>query len=539
LRALYLPSRSHVPLKTKMLTGLGRENLWGFALLICFCLLVSQASAKRDLHRTSIRARFLSLGPVVTSPEWGSKVGEPIAHEKPLSSAAEARIEPERLSEKGSSEQVAEKEKENENEIKADSKHGKEEKDEKDRKEEKEEKDGEVEEESASLPIVALLLMGVIGGTTMFAMMYTKAPHVASRTILTVDVVIAIFLAVLWFEGMDDMLEAAVPLHHHWAVVLVHTIMVLGLAFAVAWALKSKTSAIAIFCGAGAHYCAFTGRSLAMELQHAHFTSAPLVCTLGVLALVAALGLFGLALFMLKRACGIQPGEESENEAHNTFMDRFDDVENDFAAMSLATYVVILIQFWILQKYPEEAEIEPGDGIRHSRFERLAMLFTSLGALALAALAVPKLERRVGHGYIKGRLLGIYSSFTCILTVLAFLLFGQMHVYEHGRINASPLFARILFADGCSVLAFGGIFLLTICGAKGTSVVLVLRSLGLLAGFAWEEVFDAAVDVAAKGSGYGHVAEGTLALVCVAAILPSYLTFKKAALQAEKDELEG
>jgi len=67
----------------------------------------------------------------------------------------------------------------------------------------------------------------------------------------------------------------------------------------------------------------------------------------------------------------------------------------------------------------------------------------------------------------------------------------------------------------------------------------VLQSLGLLVGFAWEEAFDAAVDIAAEGSGYGHMAKGGIALLCVAAILPSYLSYKPVALQAEKDELEG
>jgi hypothetical protein len=404
------------------------------------------------------------------------------------------------------------------------------------------ESDGKKEktkEEGGSVPIAVMMLMAVIGGTTLLAMTHTKAAHIGTRTILVVDNVIAIFLAVLWFQGMDDLLDYAIPPQIHYGIVLVHTIIVLALAFAIAWALQSKTSGIAIFCGAGAHYCSFCGRKYALHLQKHHFPATPIICTLGLGVLMIGLGIFLAALYMLKRACGIKPGEESEDEAKNRFMDHFDDLENDFAAMSLASFVVVLTLFWITQQYPEDTEIEPGSHFKHDQHERLAMLLTSLGALVLGAVAMPILEKRKEKGYIKGRLCGVFVSFVCILSVLAFLLFGEMHVYENPSLNATPLFARVLFAGGCSLLAFAGIVILSIRGVTGASVVLVLQSLGLLVGFAWEETFDAAVDIAAEGSGYGHMAKGGIAILCFIAILPSYLSYKPMALQAEKDELEG
>jgi len=452
--------------------------------------------------------------PIQSSPEWGTKIG-------PMAEPGEAAPAG-----------LAKKDLENEVELEK-------EKEEKEKEEKEKEEAKEKKEERASVPIAALMLMGVVASTTILALMHSTAPRVAPRTLLMVDNIIAIFLAVLWFQGMDDMLNALIPKAFHVELVFFHTVVVMILAFATAWALKDRTKGIAIFCGAGAHYCAFSGRSWALQLQEGHYSMAPIWCTLGLFAVVVCFGVFGTALYMLKRACGIRPGEESEDEGRNRFMDRFDDVENDFAALSLASYTVVLILFWITQKYPEETEVEPGQGYKHEGHERLAMLLTSIAALVVGAVAMPTLQKLKGKGYIKGRLFGIFVSYVCILSVFSFLLFGEMHIYAHPHVNGSPLFIRILFAGGCSFMAFGGMIILSILGKTGSGVVLVLKSLGLMVGFAWEEAFDAAVDIAAEGSGYGHIAKGALCLAIVAAILPSYLSYKQYALQAEQDEVEG
>jgi len=312
---------------------MGRIHHSGLASLLCVCLWARGANAKEVFRGAAARSGVFAPDaegsePIKSPPEWGSNIGPNAEQQEP--GVAGTKPEPARLAEEGSGEEVETE--------------GKEE-------EEKKEK-----EEGASVPIALLMLMGIIAGTTLLAMVNTAVPHISTRTVLILDNTIAIFLAVLWFQGMNDMLDALIPKHLHLDLVMIHTVLVLFLAFAIAWFLKSRNSAIAIFCGAGAHYTAFSGRHFALHMQSGHFKSAPIICTLGFFVLIVCLGLMGFGLYMLKRACGVRPGVESEDENKNRFVDRFDDIENDCAAMSLASYVVIVVLFWVTQEFPRDRD---------------------------------------------------------------------------------------------------------------------------------------------------------------------------------------
>jgi hypothetical protein len=392
--------------------------------------------------------------------------------------------------------------------------------------------------ETASKAVVFLLFMGITLTTYTFAMTQNSSPSVANNTILVVDNITSIFLAVLWFQGVDDLTNALPEGHHQVLAAALHAVILLSVAFMIAWSIKRNGNGLAWFCGAAAHYCAFASVHAGSTVQDVAFSWSIFACIAGLVLVFAALCLLGGVMYFAKRALGLKPGEESDDEGENAFVDRFDDVEQDFAAVCMAAYWTMVVRFVIVGRYPEHDEIEPGARVDHTAFDRNMMLmYTCIAAVVAVLFVAIKLP---DLSYPMQRVIGLLKAFCSLCVAFGFLFWGKMYFYEQPYFNVIPIMARLYFAGLCSVIAMVGIVILAgLKAVPGGGLTVGLATLGLVAGVAWEEVFDASIEAEVEGTAHETAGKLFIAIVASAIILPVHgMYLKPLALEAE-EALEG
>mmetsp|Transcript_83720 Transcript_83720/g.194743 ORF Transcript_83720/g.194743 Transcript_83720/m.194743 type:complete len:483 (-) Transcript_83720:88-1536(-) len=386
--------------------------------------------------------------------------------------------------------------------------------------------------------LAILMVSSLICGSGVFALTQTKLAHVSNSSILVVDQVVAIFLAVLWFDAFDDVLDEVIHEHAQVTACVLHAIIILTCAVIAAWNLRSTSFGLASFCTVGAHFVGFMGQHSALEVQEGHFSLSPVVCALGLLAV--GLGIFvlcALLFFVKKRAFGIDPASESSDEHVKSFVERFDDVENDFAAMTLSSYWTMTVRFIIVKQYPEE-EIEPGTKPDHNELHRHLMLLHSGFVLFAGTFLVDRLSQLGPQkNYVLNRAVAVLKAFTILCWAFSFLVWAQMVFYEHPEWSGQPMLMRVAFAAGISLVGGASIVAFSRDTHQTGARAMLLRSTAIIVGMAWEEAFDAALEILFEGSSNAHLWKGLSAILCTVAVFPSYWVYwKPYALAAEENE---
>mmetsp|Transcript_103968 Transcript_103968/g.324108 ORF Transcript_103968/g.324108 Transcript_103968/m.324108 type:complete len:491 (-) Transcript_103968:162-1634(-) len=394
------------------------------------------------------------------------------------------------------------------------------------REEAKSEGGGVAGGEEAGKCVALIVFVLVCLASPLYAMTQTTRPHVGNATVLVIDNIIAIFVAVLWFQGFNDLTHILPHMHHRVFLSVAHAVMMIMTFAGIAWATRYKATTIAILCGVGAHFCAFSSGHASLSVQAHFFKDHPIMCLVGFFLVFGTCVALGAVSYQIKRAMGMNPGVETSDEGHNTFIDRFDDVETDFGAMAMAMYWVMVVQFSIMGQWPDP-DIDPGTPPDHSAMDRYMML----AYVAVIFLAGPtilgKLGARGDVGYFKGRVVGLLTSFIAMSIAFGFLTWGKMMFYEHEAMSMSPIAARIMFAALCSVTTMAGILFVTSRAPTDAGGFAMLTGLGLISGFAWEEVFDAAVEGIVEGTPHEHFAKAIIAVVGALVVLPTYAFFVK------------
>jgi len=383
-----------------------------------------------------------------------------------------------------------------------------------------------------------LMISAIVIGSITFAMTQTAVPHVANATLLVVDRVAAIFLAVLWFSAFDDILQQLVPPSHHWWLLALEIVVVLCSAMGVAWTLRQKSFGLAAFCGVGAHFGAFMGTHFALNVQTNHFVISPIHTTFGLLVVAVLFFIVCAALFIIKKmVLHVKVGSESRDASVNEFMDRFDDLENDFVAMSLAAYWVMTIRFIITQHHPKDGEVKPGEAPPHNDHQRWLVLMFALATLIIGTIAVHSISQVTINGYVPSRAADIFKAFMVNSWVFAFVFWAEMEFFEDPLLSLQPLVTRITFASAVSVAGAVCIFACAPGLAKQGARMVLLQSAGLMVGIVWEESFDAALESFFEPYEGVHWLKGATALGISAVVLPIYVIyFKPHSLKAEEDE---
>jgi len=401
------------------------------------------------------------------------------------------------------------------------------------------------EDKHTGRSIALMMLIAVIFGMVIFGMTQVEDKHVRNHTIMVLDNVIAIFLAVLWFQAFDDLLNEYIHEHYHGLSSAIHCLVWIVMSFTVAFALRQYQVGLAIFCGCGGHFVSFASIHAVVSAQEHYFSHHIVMCTIGFFILLGAFVLLLVMQHCIKKALGFTPGFKNDDESKNLFIERVDDMETDFIGMAMAMYWTLLVLFFIVGEYAEDEEIKPGSEAVHSKMQRIVMFFYSIWTVLFGTVVTTNLPKSESLSYWNNRLISFVKAFVTLCCAFAFLVWGKMEFYERNKWNVSPILARIIFAGVCSVVLVVGVFAVSWTrnlrgnlAATGKSVA--VTALGLLAGLSWEETFDAACELAAEDLSHSSTLKVSCAVGTAAIILPIYLNYLKPfSTKAQTEEEEG
>lgn len=407
--------------------------------------------------------------------------------------------------------------------------------------------DGHHAGEHASHPAVCILLYTtILLGPAVVLLANSKDEMLSGMTYRLLEAFITIFIAVQYFQAFDELLEVGdFAEHHAFIAAVLHLVFLFFLATIISWGVRRKETQLAVFTACGAHYVAFSACHTSGKLQSYFFTtldSQPLY----FLALFLGLAVIAAGMHLFRAAMSMTKAEK--------FEDSVDDLENDAIALCIGYSIAHTLDYVLSgeiehfgEKHTpdqaaetgEEGFLQMGHG-GHKTYAIGLMLLTSLLAAGMSAFT-PKAKEH--DGWMKGKALSIVKSAFVMTSAFTFLI-GMEWVFHNSypqHNETIKLFRDIVFAISNTVIALCAIYLMSVIRIGGADVRRTLPlAVGLAAAFAWEEVFDKAVDILAEEY---HVIDGPnndapvvkviLALVSPLFLLPMYVLHIKPRIKEE------
>jgi len=355
-----------------------------------------------------------------------------------------------------------------------------------------------------------------------FAMATSTDKILVAHTWAVIDLVTAIFLAVLWYQAFAALLEHFIYEKYQW---ICHGLQTVGLLLAifVSWSLRGKLhkTSLAVFCGCAAHFASFASMGFTSEVQesvveaHEGFGLA-----LSVVVVTLLLAAFYYAATMTKKAAGME-GKDAEWD------DAIEDVENDFLAMAAALSITLLVNALICGHFYGLEEIE---GVhKHTPLQQRAMMIYSAvlfpcGVIAVHVMGSMKQNASAGLQ----RFLAIACSTMSMMIAWAFLQAAQ---WEFAVLYAAtaPVTARLWFAIGFTLFGCLMVFIGSkLCSEKPTksqkeTISVGLLAIGLVIGWSWEQCFNAAVEGITEGHAHETKFKFSMAIGLGVVCIPVYI----------------
>jgi len=358
-----------------------------------------------------------------------------------------------------------------------------------------------------------------------FAMASTSNDMLKNYTWYLIDQVVTIFLAVMYFQAFDSLLDfAAMGFHNGLVSSLAHALVVLAVTLLLAYYLRKSGIALAILCGAGAHVVSFSSIHAAANLQNLWVS----------MSYSWWMALFGMAVLIL--GCGIiaflarTAKSKAEVLENDTFMEKTEDLENDVGAMTFSVVFTMFMRFLLTGHHPTD---ENTTGFNHTAEERLAMLIYAGACLVVAMFAVRYCAQASDASYTKRRILSFCSTVALMNVAWAALFWGEWEFY--GNLYAGEAVkGRVMFAILATLLCGLGLYGLTKLPSEGAKSIgikseklVALTALSLVCAWSWELCFDGAMEAMAEGSAHPVGYKVATTIVLGAVVLPVYVMFMK------------
>jgi len=345
--------------------------------------------------------------------------------------------------------------------------------------------------------VAVIMVLSIVIDALVFAMTHARNLHLARYSLLAVDHIVAIFLATLWFQAIYEQI-ALMPTHH--SKVLASALNAIGsLLFlvAIAWMVRGRPALLSFVGNCGSQVVGFSAMLWAYMFQKHYFSQDWLQYLIGCFLLLLFIVLIAVILHGFKKVCFREPGAMSKDMHDNAWSDTADDIENNFWAFAVAVLLTDFFASMIAGRFPLLSGIE--DNFRHTRLQRMMLLGWAFLLAVVGLLVVPRLKKLQYEGplmYPARRVVGFLCLLLQICAALAFMCWGQWHVYEKYR--SSPIFARIVFALICTAITLLSIFLFSqwplgpaVGATQMCGLDLLIRTLCLIVAWSWELVFDA------------------------------------------------
>eukprot|EP00929_Paragymnodinium_shiwhaense_P017069 TRINITY_DN12598_c0_g1_i1.p1 TRINITY_DN12598_c0_g1~~TRINITY_DN12598_c0_g1_i1.p1 ORF type:complete len:460 (+),score=100.31 TRINITY_DN12598_c0_g1_i1:79-1458(+) len=380
----------------------------------------------------------------------------------------------------------------------------------------------------------------IVLGLAIFSMAASKDKATSKNTWLMLDMVVAIFIAVLYYQAIACALEKFERdlgfAHGATLTHFVHAVLLFLAAVVVSFKIRESKTNLAVFCACGAHFVSFSSMGFGVALQeHLHEHHEELgVLVAGPLLAVILLLLYNFFVFFRKK--NDMDGVDDEWE------DSIDDVENDYIAMAIAVVLTLTINWFIVGKYNSLEDIE---GIhQHTPLQRKAMLIYAVISLPAGAFLASKVAEYGAASKSTGvkKTCAVGVSVITMMVAWAFLMAGQWEVaashHAEDRVIRRLHFATL--ATICGLLLVLGLSRMqprgasTLAAAEAAIAKLALVAVGLVVGFSWEQVFNEAVETMAEGSETAELQlKFGLAIGLGGLIIPMYAWYFKPAVVAQ------
>lgn len=396
------------------------------------------------------------------------------------------------------------------------------------------------EEDPVDARHVAFLLFGfIILSAVLFAMGQTKVPHVKEYTFLGLELFQQLFLAVMMFQAVDDLVDAFIDdrHHHHHGLVSLHAILWVIVAAIVAWAVQDDRMALSLISGIGGHFFSFFSAHAVLSVQERYFSDHVHMCGTGVLCTIIAVLAFFTMMYFVKGCLGAYPESDGEEEELPEWAEKICDVENDFGAMALAVSVTMCVRFMILGRYPHFDGIKPGDTPQHSFWHRFLLGAYAFGLFAFSACVAPYISILIDdHRHLVSRLGGFLRTFLAMSIAWAFLLWGHWEIYER-QFHWSPMTARLAFGGLCTVAMILAILVLAIT-FEGRRRYLAIYAVAMIAAMSWEETFNHSLDLVLVDVPHNHIWKFVVAVAMIAFLLPIWAIYLKPLVPRDMNAVE-
>jgi len=378
-----------------------------------------------------------------------------------------------------------------------------------------------VGENSGQVAVYGMGSMVVLLSLT-FAMANSSNRMISNFTWHSLDNIISIFLAVLVFQAIDQVVydEGLIPQSHFVLGSFIYANVLLLIVVVLSYILKGTPSNLAIFVASSAHFVAFGfmhSANLGFQQHSSHLWHAAILFA-AVLAIIGCVYLLG---YRLKEGLGLL---EERN-----LMEKVDDLENDAGAMAASMAWTVLVCYVMTSEFQDILEEQA-----IAEAERRYMLYYAIAISVIGAVIICFISAwDCSTSYFKKRL-GMFCSASLAMCIAwAWLLWGKWRFHESGAFDNAPMCNRIAFAFCASLVALAAIVILVKMPGDSEYVkkdkALALLTVSLVAGWAWEEAFDTGLEILAEGEGEHY--KGYYKVICtlcmLAVVLPVHVMYFK------------
>lgn len=352
-----------------------------------------------------------------------------------------------------------------------------------------------------------------------FAMASAKDQVVKNYTWFLIDQVVCIFLAVMYFNAFDSMLDFnALGLENIVLASVCHAFCMLIVVVGAAMLLRKKRVAMAILCGAGAHIVSFSSihAAASVQVKWLSWSYTFSMCIFGLSVLALGLAVIGYLVFTAKRRAQLTDDDD--------YMDKTDDVENDFGSMAFSVVFTMFVRFLITGHHPADDETE----FDHDSADRFGMFIWAVMTILIAGFVVKYCSEKAAEAdYAKKRVLTFCSTVAAMNVAWAWLYWGEWEFFET-LYPGEAVKGRVMFAITMTMV--GGLGLLVLskvrADAKGDAMAsekkVMLTALGLVIAWSWELCFDAAVEDMCDGVSHPVRWKVGATLALFAIVIPVY-----------------
>jgi len=354
---------------------------------------------------------------------------------------------------------------------------------------------------------ILCLLFGVLVATV------AGEDSAKDRLWVLTDQVLMIFLAVAWYQAVDEGMDTWSHALHSLLATVFHAVVVYLAVLAAAWYLRERRRRIRIVCGSFAHYLSFAAVKACHHTQEKYFSShtgMAFACVLPCAVVIVSIG-------YLKNVAAALLGLDNEEWNEETT-----EIGLDVAGMCLSFVLSQAMQFEMCGKFDNIEESE----MKHTSLHRYRATVYALGVTLLSIAVLPRLHHarsRSGELSLVGKLFGIAQNIFTMTTAWSYVFCLQWGVVEHPLLEGWSAAVQCLFAAVVASVTTLVLLKSTHGLSKGQNALKVMTFKGsaLVCAWKWESMFDEAIEEYGKGASESNVLRKVLvAIVLSCCILP-------------------